>query len=183
MQVDSTESPDVNVFTPKRFGDSRGFFSEVYNRNQFAAAGVALDFVQDNQSLSRDVGTLRGLHFQAPPFAQDKLVRVLAGCVFDVVVDIRKGSATYGRWVGIELSAENFRQLLIPVGFLHGFITLEPDTVVLYKVSAPYSPDHDFGVAWNDPEIGITWPRQAASPILSAKDSAQPLLRDVKSPF
>jgi len=183
MQVEATEIPDVKIFTPRRFGDSRGFFSEVYNRRVFAEAGVTLDFVQDNQSLSRDVGTLRGLHFQAPPFAQDKLVRVLSGSIFDVAVDIRPGSPTWGRWVGVELSAENFRQLLIPVGFAHGFVTLEPDTMVLYKVSAPYSGPHDLGFAWNDPEIGIVWPRQAANPILSAKDAVQPLLRDVKNPF
>jgi dTDP-4-dehydrorhamnose 3,5-epimerase len=183
MLVEATEIADVTVFTPKRLGDSRGFFSEVYNRRVFAEAGVTLDFVQDNQSLSRDVGTLRGLHFQAPPFAQDKLVRVVAGSIFDVAVDIRQGSPTYGRWVGVELSAANFRQLLIPVGFAHGFVTLEPDTMVLYKVTAPYSGPHDLGIAWNDPEIGVHWPRQAASPILSAKDAAQPLLRDVKNPF
>ena len=183
MQVEATEIPEVKVLTPKRLGDSRGFFSEVYNRRVFAEAGVALDFVQDNQSLSRDVGTLRGLHFQAPPFAQDKLVRVLGGSIFDVAVDIRLGSPTYRRWVGVELSAENFRQLLIPVGFAHGFVTLEPDTMVLYKVSAPYSGPHDLGIAWNDPEIGINWPRQAASPILSAKDATQPWLRDLKNPF
>jgi dTDP-4-dehydrorhamnose 3,5-epimerase len=183
MQVEATEIPDVKIFTPKRFGDSRGFFSEVHNRRVFAEAGVTLDFVQDNQSLSRDVGTLRGLHFQSPPFAQDKLVRVLTGSIFDVAVDIRKGSPTYGRWVGVELSAENFRQLLIPVGFLHGFVTLEPDTMVLYKVTAPYSGGNDLGVAWNDPEIGIVWPSQASNPTLSAKDSAQPLLRDLNNPF
>jgi len=183
MQVEATEIPDVKIFTPRRFGDSRGFFSEVYNRRVFAAAGVTLDFVQDNQSLSRDVGTLRGLHFQAPPFAQDKLVRVVAGSIFDVAVDIRKTSKTYGRWVGVELSAENFRQLLIPVGFLHGFVTLEPDTMVLYKVSAPYSGQHDLGVAWNDPDIGVAWPQLAVAPTLSAKDSVQPSLRNLKNPF
>ena len=150
MQVEATEIPDVKILTPKRFGDSRGFFSEVYNRRVFAEAGITLDFLQDNQSLSRDVGTLRGLHFQAPPFAQDKLVRVIAGAIFDVAVDIRVGSPTYGRWVGVELSAENFRQLLIPVGFLHGFVTLAPDTVAIYKVTAPYSVAHDLALHAGD---------------------------------
>ena len=183
MQVETTAIPDVKVFTPKRFGDSRGFFSEVYNRRAFAEAGVTLDFVQDNQSLSREVGTLRGLHFQAPPFAQAKLVRVLSGAIYDVAVDIRVGSPTYGRWVAAELSAENFRQLLIPVGFLHGFVTLTPDTAVFYKVTAPYSAAHDGGVAWDDPDIGIDWPPQAAKPCLSAKDAQLPRLRDLNNPF
>jgi dTDP-4-dehydrorhamnose 3,5-epimerase len=183
MQVEATEIADVKILTTKRLGDSRGFFSEVYNRRVFVEAGITLEFVQDNQSLSRDVGTLRGLHFQAPPFAQAKLVRVLSGAIFDVAVDIRKGSPTYGRWVGVELSADNFRQLLIPVGFLHGFVTLEPDTAVFYKVTAHYSQPQDFGVAWNDPDIGVDWPKLSAPPTLSAKDAAQPLLRDLKNPF
>ena len=139
MQIEATEIPEVKILTPKRFGDARGFFSEVYKRRALAEAGIDLEFVQDNQSLSQEVGTLRGLHFQAPPFAQVKLVRVLRGRIFDVAVDIRQNSPTYRRWVGVELTAENFRQLLIPIGFLHGFITLEPDAEVLYKVSAPYS--------------------------------------------
>ena len=183
VQVENIELEGVKLITPKRVGDSRGFFSEVYNRRVFAEAGIDFDFVQDNQSLSREVGTLRGLHFQAPPIAQVKLVRILRGRVFDVAVDIRRGSATYGRWVGVELSAENFRQLLIPMGFLHGFITLEPDTEMLYKVSAPYSNQHDFGVAWNDPDIAIAWPEEAAQPLLSAKDGKQPFLRDLDNPF
>ncbi len=183
MQVEATEIPDVKILTPKRFGDSRGFFSEVYNRRVFAEAGITLDFLQDNQSLSRDAGTLRGLHYQAPPFAQDKLVRVIAGAIFDVAVDIRVGSPTYGRWVGVELSAENFRQLLIPVGFAHGFVTLEPDTIAIYKVTAPYSVAHDFGVAWDDPDIGIAWPLKTAKPALSAKDAVLPRLRNIENPF
>jgi dTDP-4-dehydrorhamnose 3,5-epimerase len=183
MQVEATEIPEVKILAPKRIGDARGFFSEVYNRRVFAEAGIDLDFVQDNQSLSREIGTLRGLHFQAPPFAQAKLVRVLRGRIFDVAVDIRSASPTYGRWVGVELSAENFRQLLIPIGFLHGFVTLAPDCEVLYKVSAPYSGPHDLGVAWDDPEIGIAWPPEAARPVLSAKDTRQPRLRDLANPF
>ena len=183
MQIEATDIPEVKILTPKRLGDARGFFSEVYKRRALVEAGIDCEFVQDNQSLSRAVGTLRGLHFQAPPFAQVKLVRVLRGRIFDVAVDIRQNSPTYRRWVGAELTAENFRQLLIPIGFLHGFITLEPDTEVLYKVSAPYSAEHDLGVAWNDPDIAIGWPAEAANPVLSAKDGKQPLLREIENPF
>jgi dTDP-4-dehydrorhamnose 3,5-epimerase len=183
MQIEATDIPEVKILTPKRLGDARGFFSEVYKRRALAEAGIDLEFVQDNQSLSRQVGTLRGLHFQAPPFAQVKLVRVLRGRIFDVAVDIRQNSPTYRRWVGVELSAESFCQLLIPIGFLHGFITLEPDAEVLYKVSAPYSAEHDLGVAWNDPDIAVRWPEEAVNPVLSAKDSKQPLLRELQNPF
>ncbi len=183
MQVEATAIPQLRIFTPQRHRDSRGFFSEVYNRRAFAEVGVDLEFVQDNQSQSRGVGTLRGLHFQRPPFAQAKLVRVLRGRIYDVAVDIRVGSPTYGQWVGVELSAENFRQLLIPVGFLHGFVTLTPETEVFYKVTAPYSAGHDGGVAWDDPDIGIDWPPEAVHPMLSARDARQPRLRDIDNPF
>jgi dTDP-4-dehydrorhamnose 3,5-epimerase len=183
MQIEATAIPDAKILSARRIGDARGFFSEVYSRRVFAEAGIDLEFVQDNHSLSREIGTLRGLHFQAPPFAQVKLMRVIRSRVFDVAVDIRQNSPTYRRWVGVELSAENFRQFLIPVGFLHGFVTLEPDTEVLYKVSAPYSVEHDLGVAWNDPDIAIAWPKEAAHPILSDRDGKQPLLRDLKNPF
>jgi dTDP-4-dehydrorhamnose 3,5-epimerase len=183
MLVEATDIPDLKIVTPKRFGDNRGFFSEVYNRRAFAEAGIDLEFVQDNQSLSSQIGTLRGLHYQAPPFAQEKLVRVLKGRIFDVAVDIRRGSPTYKRWVGVELSAENFRQLLIPVGFLHAFVTLEPDCEVLYKVTAPYSAAHDGGVLWNDPDIAIIWPPEAQQPNLSAKDKVQPKLSEIDNPF
>lgn len=183
MQVETTAIPEVKILTPKRFGDARGYFCEAYNRQAFAAAGFDYDFCQDNQSLSSEVGTLRGLHCQTPPFAQTKLVRVLSGRIFDVAVDIRSGSRTYGKWVGVELSAENFRQLLIPVGFLHGFVTLEPQTTVLYKVTAPYSASHDFGVIWDDPDIAIAWPEEAARPVLSEKDARQPRLSDFANPF
>lgn len=183
MQIEPTAIPEVKLLTPKRFGDNRGYFSEVYNQRVFREAGLDLELIQDNQSLSREVGTLRGLHYQAPPFAQAKLVRVVTGRIYDVAVDIRVGSPTYGRWVGEELSAENLKQLLVPVGFLHAFVTLDPDTTVLYKVTAPYSAAHDGGVAWDDPDIGIVWPLGGSAPVLSAKDGQQPRLKDFANPF
>lgn len=176
------ENP-VQILCPKRFGDHRGWFTESWNQERFRAAGIALDFVQDNHSMSSQVGTLRGLHFQTPPFAQDKLVRCLKGRIFDVAVDIRKGSPTYGQWVGRVLSAENGEQLLVPVGFAHGFMTLEPETEVAYKTSNYYARDCDAGLMWNDPEIGIAWPAEAGTPVLSEKDEKQPRLRDFDSPF
>lgn len=165
--------------TPKKFGDARGFFSETYQRQRFADAGIGLDFMQDNQSFSAEKWTLRGLHFQVAPFAQDKLIRVLRGSVFDVAVDIRNGSPTYGKWVGCTLSAEKFNQLFIPRGFAHGFLTLEPDVEVLYKVTAPYAPECDRSVRWNDPAIDIAWPLGGAQPVLSAKDANAPLVADI----
>ncbi|MBD9491394.1 dTDP-4-dehydrorhamnose 3,5-epimerase [Ensifer sp. ENS11] len=174
----------VLLLRPKRFGDDRGWFSEVYNEKAFSGYGITYRFVQDNHSLSVPVGTLRGLHFQTPPFEQAKLVRCIRGRIFDVAVDIRRGSATFGRWVGAELSAENGHQLYVPVGFAHGFVTLEPSTEVTYKVSNLYSPENDGGILWNDPEIGIEWPLpQGVDPILSFKDRRQPPLRDFDSPF
>jgi dTDP-4-dehydrorhamnose 3,5-epimerase len=166
-----------------QFRDERGFFSEVYNAAFFEEAGIRLDFVQDNHSHSVETGTLRGLHFQAPPFAQAKLVRVSRGSVFDVAVDIRRGSPTYGRHVAEILSAENWRQLLVPAGLAHGFCTLEPDTEVLYKVSAPYARDYDHGLAWNDPALGISWPISEDAVITSTKDRTHPRLTELKSPF
>lgn len=164
---------------PRKFGDARGFFAETYSRSAFAAAGIGQDWLQDNQSYSAPEGVLRGLHFQVSPFAQDKLIRVLKGSIFDVAVDLRRGSATYGKWVGCELSAASFNQLLVPRGFAHGFLTLEPDTEVFYKVSAPYAPQCDRGIAWNDPAIGIAWPLAAGKqPILSDKDAKAPRLAD-----
>ena len=163
---------------PKRFSDERGFFSEIWNAAEWRKVGIDLDFVQDNHSLSRDRGVLRGLHYQIEPFAQDKLVRVTRGAVFDVAVDIRVGSPTFGRWTGLVLSAADWNQMLIPKGFAHGFVTLEPDSEVQYKVTAPYSAEHDRAVRFNDPAIGIDWPLTADALTLSAKDRAAPLLAD-----
>lgn len=179
LLVEATAISDVKIITPKKFGDHRGFFSEVYNRKAFAEAGIALEFIQDNHSLSAQVGTLRGLHFQSPPFAQDKLVRVTRGRILDVAVDLRKSSPTYGQHVAVELSAENWRQLLIPIGFAHGFVTLEPDTEVIYKVTNYYSAANDLGLAWDDPDVGIAWPVPPGGVTLSDKDTKHPRLRDL----
>lgn len=160
----------VVEIAPRKFGDERGFFSETYNASSFAEAGVGLTFVQDNHSFSAVKGVLRGLHYQLPPAAQDKLVRVTRGRVFDVAVDIRRGSPTFGKWVGVELSAEKWNQVLVPKGFAHGFVTLEPDTEVLYKVTDYYSPEHDRSIRFDDPAIGIDWPIDTATVQLSAKD-------------
>jgi dTDP-4-dehydrorhamnose 3,5-epimerase len=186
VQVIETGLPGVRVIVPARHGDHRGFFSETWNRPRLAAAGIDLDFVQDNQSLSATRGTLRGLHFQSPPHAQDKLVRCGRGRLWDVAVDIRRGSPTFGRWHGEELSAANGRQLLVPKGFLHGFVTLEPDTEILYKCTDVYAPACDGAVRWDDPDLAIAWPAEAfpdGAPVLSAKDAAAPLMRDFASPF
>ena len=183
MQIEPTDLPGVVILTPARFGDSRGFFSESWNRARMAAAGFDLDFVQDNHSLSAKAGTIRGLHFQAPPHAQAKLVRCGQGRLYDVAVDIRAGSPTYGKWVGVELSAENGRQLLIPAGFLHGFVTREDGTEVIYKCTDVYAPDCDGGIRWDDPMIGIDWGLNGLTPILSDKDAKAPLLADFQTPF
>lgn len=175
--------PEVIEIRPKKFGDDRGFFAETYNREQFRAAGLNANWIQDNQSFSAQLATLRGLHFQLPPFAQDKLVRVLRGRILDVAVDIREGSPTYRHWVGVELSAREFNQLLVPTGFAHGFLTLEADTEVLYKVSAPYSSAHDRSIRWDDPDIGIEWPLEGTQPVLSAKDKDAPMFRDTSTAF
>lgn len=164
---------------PKKFGDARGYFAETYARGSFHAIGIAQDWVQDNQSFSQEKGVLRGLHFQVAPFAQDKLIRVLRGAIFDVAVDIRKNSPTFGRWVSCTISAVAFNQLYVPTGFAHGFVTLEPDTEVFYKVSAPYAPDCDRSINFADPAIDIAWPLPASGPILSDKDRNAPLLADV----
>ena len=171
------------LFTPKRFGDARGWFSETFRHDVWHDLGIHDDFVQDNQSLSKPQDTLRGLHFQLAPKGQAKLVRCLRGALFDVAVDLRQGSPTYGQWLGAELSADNGRQLYIPVGFAHGFVTLEPDTEVLYKVSSYYAPDCDRGLAWNDPDIGIDWSLGDREPLLSDKDTRQPALAAFDSPF
>lgn len=176
-----TRSP-VQLLRPRRFGDARGWFTEVYSEPAFAALGIDCRFVQDNHSLSVPAFTLRGLHFQTPPRGQDKLVRCVRGRVFDVAVDVRRGSPTYGRWVGTELSAENGHQLFVPIGFAHGFLTLEPDCEVTYKVSDTYAPDHDGGIRWDS--AGIDWPLPAGTmPELSVKDGVLPGLADFDSPF
>ena len=181
MQIETTELDGVVILTPQRFGDARGWFSETWNAARMVAVGLGLDFVQDNHSMSAEVGTLRGLHYQRPPHAQDKLVRCTRGAIFDVAVDFRVGSASYGKWVGVDLTAENGRQLLVPKGFLHGFVTRMADTEVQYKCTDVYAPDCDGAVRWDDPDIGIDW--GVTQPVLSAKDAAAPLLRDVVSPF
>ena len=174
----------VQLVRPTRHGDSRGWFVEVYNREGFAKIGITCTFVQDNHSLSTPAYTLRGLHFQTPPRAQDKLVRCIRGRIFDVAVDIRKGSPTFGHWVGAELSAENGHQLFVPVGFAHGFATLEDNCEVSYKCSDTYAPANDGGIRWDDPAIGIDWPMPAGTmPELSSKDRVQPLLAEFDSPF
>ena len=183
MQIETTRLPGVVILTPDRFGDDRGFFSESWSRRRLEEAGIALDFVQDNHSLSRAEGTLRGLHFQTPPHAQDKLVRCGRGALWDVAVDIRTGSPTRGQWVGVELSAENGRQLLVPRGFLHGFVTLQPDTEIVYKCSDYYAPDCDRGVRWDDPDLAIGWPLAGRDPVLSDKDARAPTLAEIESPF
>ena len=183
MHVEETAIPAIKIVTPKKHGDARGFFSEVYSKPAWEEAGLRLTFVQDNHSFSATVGTLRGLHFQAAPFAQAKLVRVSRGRIFDVAVDIRRSSPNFGQYVGAELSAENWSQMLIPVGFAHGFITLEPDTEVLYKTTAPYSPANDRSVAWDDPGIGVAWPLPRGGPTLSDKDRQWPRLVDANELF
>ncbi|MCS0503128.1 dTDP-4-dehydrorhamnose 3,5-epimerase [Ancylobacter mangrovi] len=175
--------PDVVLIQPKRHGDERGYFCETYKKSDFDAFGIDTVFVQDNESLSRQVGVVRGLHFQTPPFAQAKLVRAVRGAIFDVAVDIRRGSPSFGAWVSATLSAERGEQLLVPHGFAHGFCTLEPDTIVAYKVDAPYAPANDAGILWDDPAIGIEWPVAAEAAILSAKDRVQPKLEDYATPF
>lgn len=183
MRIEDTEIPEVKLIVPPRFGDDRGWFSETWNGAKMAEAGLAFDFVQDNHSLSKPVHTLRGLHYQAPPFAQTKLVRVARGRVLDVAVDVRPKSATYRKWVAVELSAEGGEQLLVPRGFLHGFLTLEPDTEVLYKVDAPYSKESDGAIRFDDPDIGVDWGVDPAKILLSAKDAAAPALKGWNNPF
>ena len=183
MHIEKTLLLDMLILIPQRFGDNRGFFSESWNRKRLADAGIDVDFVQDNHSMSREVGTVRGLHFQSPPHAQVKLVRCGRGCLFDVAVDIRRGSPTFGQWVGEELSFENGKQLLIPAGFLHGFSTREPDTEIIYKCSDYYSPECDGAVRFDDPDIGIDWGLGDVTAVLSDKDTAAPLLKNFDTPF
>ncbi len=183
MKIEDTGIGGLKLITPARFGDARGFFSESYNRARMAEHGIHIEFVQDNHSLSARAGTVRGLHFQSPPHAQAKLVRCGRGRLFDVAVDIRVGSPTYGRWFGAELSFDNGRQLLVPAGFLHGFATLVDDTEIIYKCSDYYAPECDGAVRFDDPAIGIDWPVDASAAVLSEKDAAAPLLADLDNPF
>jgi dTDP-4-dehydrorhamnose 3,5-epimerase len=183
MQVENTAIDAVKIITPKKFGDHRGFFSEVYSRKAWAEAGLDYEFVQDNHSFSVEVGVIRGLHFQTAPFGQDKLVRVARGRVLDVAVDLRRSSPTFGKHVAVELSAANWRQLLVPIGFAHGFCTLEPDSEVLYKVTNIYSPAHDKGLAFDDPALGIDWRIDLAKAVLSDKDRKHPRLAELGAMF
>jgi dTDP-4-dehydrorhamnose 3,5-epimerase len=183
LKFEQTPLLGVVVITPARFGDHRGFFSESYSAKALAEHGITTQFLQDNHSLSMTQGTIRGLHFQAPPNAQDKLVRCGRGALFDVAVDIRKGSPTYGQWFGVELSFENGKQLLVPTGFAHGFVTRAPGTEIIYKCSDYYAQETEGAVAWNDPEVGVDWGLGDMAPILSDKDANAPSLADLNSPF
>jgi dTDP-4-dehydrorhamnose 3,5-epimerase len=183
LDVHSLVIPDAKLIRTPRVSDARGYFCETFQRADFAAQGVDNEFLQDNQSSSARPGTVRGLHFQRPPFAQTKLVRVLRGSIFDVAVDLRRSSPSFGRHIAVELSSEGNEQLLIPVGFAHGFCTLEPDTVVFYKVDQVYSAAHDGGINWADSGLGIEWPVASAEAILSEKDHGLPMLADLASVF
>jgi dTDP-4-dehydrorhamnose 3,5-epimerase len=182
VKIEDTGLPGLKVLTPRRFGDARGFFCESWNRRVLAEHGLDFGFVQDNHSLSAAVNTVRGLHFQAPPHAQTKLVRCGRGRCLDVAVDIRAGSPTFGRWFGIELSFDNGKQLLVPAGFLHGFATRAPDTEILYKCTDYYDVTADGAVRFDDPDIGVDWGLSGPA-VLSDKDRAAPLLRDFETPF
>jgi dTDP-4-dehydrorhamnose 3,5-epimerase len=182
MQIEKTAIDGVVVLGPTRFADDRGWFSETWNAGRMAELSYNIDFVQDNHSLSIQVGTLRGLHYQRPPRAQDKLVRCSQGAIFDIAVDVRRGSPTYGHWVGVDLTPENGKQLLVPKGFLHGFVTCAPMTEVQYKCSDVYARDCDGAVRWDDPTLAIDW-QLGGAPILSDKDAAAPLFADFVTPF
>ena len=171
----------VQLVKPRRFGDSRGWFAETYSRRAYEGLGITSEFVQDNHSMSAAVGTLRGLHFQVPPHGQGKLVRCSRGAIMDYAVDVRRGSPTYGRWLSAELTAENGHQLWVPVGFAHAFVTLQPDSEVIYKVTDYYAPECDGGIRWDS--VGIDWPLPSSGPVLSDKDLRLPALRDFDSPF
>ena len=176
VNIEQTEIPAFKLISPPKFGDHRGFFSETYSKAGFAANGLDLDFCQDNHSYSATPGTLRGLHFQLPPVAQDKLVRVTQGAILDVAVDIRHGSPTFGQWISRVVSAAAWNQILVPAGFAHGFCTIQPNTEVQYKVTAPYTPEQERGIAWNDPDLAIDWQLGGNQPTLSGKDTDYPTL-------
>jgi dTDP-4-dehydrorhamnose 3,5-epimerase len=183
VTVESLAIPAVKIIRAKKHVDARGFFSETFSQRDLQEAGIDIAFVQDNHVFSAEKGTVRGLHFQTPPFAQDKLVRVVRGAIFDVAVDLRVGSPTYGQHVSALISAEGWNQILVPVGFAHGLVTLEANTEVLYKVSNYYSPEHDKGVLWSDPALECDWPVDEAEALLSDKDKRQPRLADLPSNF
>ncbi|WP_079213452.1 dTDP-4-dehydrorhamnose 3,5-epimerase [Brucella pituitosa] len=180
MEVRPLGLDGVFEIIPRKFGDDRGFFSETYKVKALAEAGIDLNFIQDNHSFSAAKGVVRGLHYQLPPFAQDKLVRVIRGAILDVVVDIRKKSPTFSKWVSLEVSAEKWNQILVPKGFAHGFITLTEDTEVIYKVTDYYAPEHDRSIRFDDPAIGIEWPLPSSGVQLSDKDQKAPLLADAE---
>ena len=181
MKIIKTKLDGVVILEPKRFGDNRGFFQESYSKKVWDELGLKFNFVQDNHSLSKEAGTLRGLHYQTAPKAQTKVVRVVTGAILDVVVDIRKGSPTYGKWISAILTADNNRQIVVPKGFAHGILTLVPDTHLLYKVDEFYSPENDRALRWNDPDLNIEW--QWSDPILSEKDANAPFLKDIDNNF
>jgi dTDP-4-dehydrorhamnose 3,5-epimerase len=183
MQIIALEIPDVKILVPKKFGDNRGFFSETFNRKTLAGLGIDKEFVQDNHSLSGEKSVVRALHYQLPPMAQDKLVRVVRGSILDVAVDIRRSSATFGRHVSAVISAENWRQIYVPIGFAHGFITLEPNTEVVYKVTNYYSPAHERGIRWDDPDLDIAWGVSGAEAVLSKRDTQHLGLKDAPDLF
>jgi len=179
LDIRHTDIPGLLIIATRWHADDRGSFSESYQQQRFNQAGITVAFMQDNHAVSKQAGTLRGLHFQRPPKAQSKLVRVVRGSIFDVAVDIRPGSPTFGRWAGVELSAGNRLQFFIPAGFAHGYLTLEADSEVLYKVDAPYAPDLEGGLHWNDPAVGIQWPEVTVMPVIAPRDQSLPVLSEI----
>lgn len=180
MKIETFEILGPKLINPIIHGDNRGYFFEAFKEEWFSQNVENVNFVQDNQSYSKEIGTIRGLHYQSEPFEQGKLVRVLSGAIFDVAIDIRKNSKTFGKWIGVELSAQNKKQLWIPKGFAHGFCTISADTEILYKVTAPYSKEHDCGIAFDDKELAINWPIDIKNAIISDKDKAQPRFKSLK---
>jgi dTDP-4-dehydrorhamnose 3,5-epimerase len=183
MDIINLDIPDVKILRPVQHKDQRGFFSEIYSQPTLAAAGIELGIVQENYAFSAEANTVRGFHYQAPPLAQDKLVQVVRGAILDIALDLRRGSPWYGQYVSAEISADNWNQILIPVGFAHGLCTLEPNTAVIYKVTAPYSPEHEGGIRWNDPDLQIPWPVNSQDALLSGRDQALPFLAELDTPF